>query len=488
MIALRYNSKYLDIEKGSIGFDLKNPLFDKSGIPGSISYPFKLSGNSKVNNTLMKFSRLPGVTDRVETLENVQLYLEKILWKIGKIDLLGGSDNYDVNFRGDAADLSEIFSNKKLSELDLGTEARDMDVVTDVYPNVTHTYFPVLNPDFYGDKNEDFKGYINYYHSGAFLNNTTTNDYAIVPFVYLCYVIETIFAEHGWYVQGNWLDDADIQRLVIYNNYALDSLNAGLNEYAANVTLANHMPDITIGQFLVGIKNLFGLGYFFDPTTKTVTIKTWEEVLEAQTYQNWSRKAGKSQSWAVNKYQGITFHQSIQNDQLTDERSFDWQTWRVDNGEEKIDSTASPLLEETHTDSINARDWTVPYIKQTGSSDEFELEYNDPGFRLMFYSGMVNDSAASPYPAGRIAHGTHSLRFGGVNGLAAKYYGNYTTFKQITRQETWEINLKVADLLNLNLSEKKMIEYQKYIIEDVKVSVSDAGIKAAKVKVWKTGL
>src|SRR5690606_20073230 len=107
---------------------------------------------SKVNNSLFRFARLPGVIDRVETLSDMQLYLQKILWKIGKLDLLGGQRHFDVNFRGDAADLSEIFSNKKLHELDLGTEARDMGVVDDVWPDATHTYFPVLNPDFYGDK------------------------------------------------------------------------------------------------------------------------------------------------------------------------------------------------------------------------------------------------------------------------------------------------------------------------------------------------
>lgn len=488
MIALRYQSKYLDIERGSIGFDLKNPLFDKSGIPGSISYPFKLSGKSKVNSTLMKFSRLPGVTDRVETLENIQLYLEKILWKIGKLDLLGGQTDFDVNFRGDAADLSEIFSNTKLAELDLGEEARDMTVVNDVYPNVTHTYFPVLNPDFYGDKNTDFKGYINYYHGGAFLTNSTTNDYAIVPFVYMCHVIEKIFELHGWYVEGNFLDDPDIQRLVIYNNYALDALSGGLNQYADTITLANHMPDLTIGQFLVGIKNLFGLGYFFEPKTKTVTIRTWQEVLADQTYRNWTSKAGKDPQWSVNDYRGINFLQNVKNDKLIEERSFDWQEYRVDGGDEKVESAASPLLEETHTDSINTRTWTTPYVKQTGSSDEFELEYNAPGFRLMFYAGMVNDSAGNPYPAGRIAYGAHSLRWSGGTGLQTKYYGNYTTFKQLTRQETWEIRLKVADLLNLNLAQKKMLDYQKYLVQDVKLSVSDAGIKAAKVTVWKTGL
>lgn len=487
MISLSHTGKFLDIEKGSVSFEVKNPLFDNNSIPGMMSFPFKLSGESKINNTLFRFAKVPGVTDPVTTLDDVQLFINKVLWKIGRLDLLGGSGDYEVNFRSDAGDLATVFSNTKLTELNLGSEALNYTVTAGTYPDYNYALFPVKNTDFYGNKNPDWKSYSNYFHTGAFLTNTITNDYNIIPFLYVPFVLTKIFESQGWTINGNWLTNPDIQRLVIYNNYALDALNeGGLNVYNTNIIYANHLPDITIGSFLVELMNMFGIGYFFDVKQKTVIIRTWNEVLANSAYRNVMSKAGKIQSWTANKYKGITFMQSISDDDLTDQLSTGWTEYKEGHGEDKIGTGFSPLFEINETDEVNARTWRVPHIRQPGTSEAFDTGQNDSGLRLMFYTGMVNDSEGNAYPAGRDFYGGTSLRWDGVAGLVNKYYSSMIAFRQITRQEQREIRFNTADMLGIDISEKLFIDYQKYLVESVIFTINESGLAPAKVKIWKT--
>lgn len=103
----------------------------------------------------------------------------------------------------------------------------------------------------------------------------------IVPFPYLKYVIEKVFAHLGWTVQGDIMADADFQKITMINfraiNWANVKIVSGVVYTLPNdpvvFNLKDHMPDITISDFLIQLKNRLGWWYDFDRSAKVCTIR-----------------------------------------------------------------------------------------------------------------------------------------------------------------------------------------------------------------------
>ncbi len=124
----------------------------------------------------------------------------------------------------------------------------------------------------------------------------------IVPMIYLSYLLKKIEALVGWRFEGDILNDPDFKKITLINSNAIDwaffnpyrilmVLPVVLPRPIASFNLLNHIPDMTIGEFLAALKNRFGLSYDIEKREKVVRFKNLNTVA-ASGYKDMTAQAG----------------------------------------------------------------------------------------------------------------------------------------------------------------------------------------------------
>lgn len=353
-----------------------------------------------------------------------------------------------------------------------------------VYPDVDYVFFPVKNPGAYGDSPGDYGGYINYYTAGKFPFNAHVGEvateflkYPICPFPYFLYVLKQVFTEHNYTTFGNFLDDPEIKKLTIYNNYLLDLFwhNLTFNNWQKSIDLRNHVPDISIADFLKELKKFFSLGYFFDLSTKRVEIVPLKDILASVEYDDWTSIAEPSLEIEMTEGAGYTLKYSRDDDDdLVEERNqsiegltildpvenfgdlpaasasnagsicliMDWDEYyiveddfdgtthtygwayysdniwdyQVGDGKTELSNIISAIshYRPLSSPSLPDKSWLVPYVNQECGSPY--IGKNSFSFRLLFYRGLHSDGDANSYPLAT----THPFNYNTTN------IGNYS--------------------------------------------------------------
>lgn len=503
MLDIKVNNQSLNLGgNASIGIELVSPLFDRSRIPGIISYPFKIP-NTNTNRKILGFPEILSSTEKAETFADVQLFIEHVLYKIGTLKSKdSGPDEFQINFKSDSGDVQEKIKNVKLADIDLGSDALNYGVVNNYYPIVKYAMFPVKNPDFYGDNNPDFAGYMNYY-DGNLINNTGgDNKNCLVPFPYLLYILDKVGEYIGYTFSGDWLTEESVMRTVIYNNYAEDEVNGGNNDYTNLLwSFNNHVPDITIGQFFIALQNFFGLAFNFNPITKICKIIRLKDVADSRVYKNWTERTVPGYRKIPYEYNGFTLLQTESNsDKLFEEQDKEFLEYRIGNGGEPINTRASTMFMTSETDSEKpTRDWLIPEIKQPGSSPEFEQGTNDYGLRFMMYRGLQPDSLSNNYPLGTwdikdyagsaISGAEKTLHWDGENGLYTQNWKDWLDLFQNTSYVERQRRINIEELLNFDFTQKILIENVLYLPVSLRLNVNQkSGIQPASMKLFKVNL
>jgi len=146
--------------------------------------------------------------------------------------------------------------------------------VTQTYPAVNHNFPVIYNPQFYGDPKEtdpdknpnlQFEGFLNNQVKAGFVANDKANKNAIVPQLYLPYIIKHIFENRGYTLQGTVMEDAMLKAAFIYNHFALDKLLAtSFSGDGAGNTIA---PDF----FVIAVSNIQNPGNLYNAVTGEYT-------------------------------------------------------------------------------------------------------------------------------------------------------------------------------------------------------------------------
>ncbi|MDJ1500453.1 hypothetical protein [Xanthocytophaga agilis] len=510
MIAFQILDEFLDIEPSS-SFTIKsaNPMFSDDSIPGMLTYPFTVTNTPKTRR-LLGFPNLVASENLVGNQVDSICWLGGLVYKVGKIVVRGAnSKKFQLNFQSDAGDVQTKVKNSSLRDL-LKQEFSFTSVpsaflnaintpVYKPYQNslAPYTAFPILNEDFYQDKNSQFGGYLNYFVNGAFPTNAYTSKHAMVPQFYLLYVLEMAFQAIGYRMTGSWIQNEEIQQLILYNNYALDRIGSNYNQYLPQITLKNHVPDTKFGTFLINLQKIFPLGYVFDTVAKQVELVNIPDILKQSDYVDWTSKADADWDLTPVEGKGYTLQMNPDSsDELTKNIKDDWNKFVIGEGEEPITTDFSPLEVYKHADLLNtARQWTTPHIRQKGSSPEFEIGNNASGLHLMWYRGMRPDGSGNNYPFATydtIDHagntiGNYSLRWTGAKGLYEKWWKPYIEFRANAKTIDRNVNLNLADILSLDPRKKIYLDQNLYFLQDLTVTVSQkSGIKPAKVTLLRT--
>ena len=106
-----------------------------------------------------------------------------------------------------------------------------------------------------------------------------------VPYPFVVPVIKYIaFFLGGYRLAGDWCSDKGIKKLCIYNTATLDSLGVWGVDFPmcktnADIDLANHLPDISIADFLSALANMFNLSIHISAKEKEIRIDSKAEMM-----------------------------------------------------------------------------------------------------------------------------------------------------------------------------------------------------------------
>jgi hypothetical protein len=165
--------------------------------------------------------------------------------------------SYVVTYTSGFGELFGEWTDKKLNELDLGSEAVPGSFVANPVVGTAKYCWPRMkNEAFYGQNG--FSGFMNNYVSG---NYTGT---PMVPMLFVTKVLEMIATLTGVTFGGTFVNDTNIKRLILPNTASLDGLTT--------ISYARHLPELTVREFVLGLANTFNVALWLNAERKTVTM------------------------------------------------------------------------------------------------------------------------------------------------------------------------------------------------------------------------
>lgn len=317
--------------------------------------------------------------------------------------------------------------------------------------------FPIIkNPSFYQDLNPDFASnnmLINNYQEGYLMNSYANKyRYSISPQFFLFAILKKLTAKYGSIVKGSLQEISQIyNRCFVYNNSALDLI--GIDGYYTNVSgtgdifnvfnprifIKDHVPNVTLKEFLTTIKNYLCCGLFY--RNFELRIDTCQSILKSNDVIDWTDRifriydelkgcfengyllkyelddsdtylsdkvkelkfpiSGRATSVAnlpKNVKSGVYYHVIDKNaiyvskgaSLIGNVTQVTWSFYSIYlhdypflNAAKDIDGKSSPTINEWHEDAT--RRINVPHIYQTGTSDEVDLGLNQIPTRLLFF-------------------------------------------------------------------------------------------------------
>ncbi|MPR36909.1 hypothetical protein [Salmonirosea aquatica] len=446
------------------GFTLEryNPLFDFGQVRGSKVYRFSVPF-CPVNNRLFQYAADPQAVWEPRPYFTEQ-YADGDLIERGFTFLEGVKPaGYEISFGSNLGDFFGDLRDVPLNEIAFGSEVLPADH-KDILPEkivagrTVYTLPTILNGTFYGTMPPaGFSGQVNAYSAGTgYLAGSPK-----VPHFNLHWVLRRLGEVCGFTLRGEFLDDPDAQRLILYNTFALDG--------RTTLDYRLHMPaDLTPRTLLLALTlPPFGITPFFDVQRRIVTLRYSQTVMATPTRINITDRTLPS-LWPGS---------------LTDRRlELDWEL-DTDDGLMKTVPAAlakytAPELAGSTLYGLKGKFSTLlmdgatglPAAEQQGITPltgQMDKKFKP---RLLYWHGVVGD-----VPKAASSYGSSSLAFAGPDNLREKYWRRYEDF----RLGTFPVEIQAA----LSAGDLARLDFHRRAGEDVAVHLRGldyfvAGIKA----------
>jgi hypothetical protein len=189
---------------------------------------------------------------------------------------------------------------------------------TQAYPAVTHTFFPILNPDGSDVFFWETTPYVNFFAFGGRFFDEGQRAYFCQPQLYLFFILERLFAFMGYAADFSAFDDiqySEYKQLVVYNNNSMEGfLNSVIENRQrgtpiSSIDLSRHVPDMTLGEFLNAIRVFLGLQIDFSLASRKAIITPLRELVtrvSAATEEDWTALCEPQAANSENEAQGFT--------------------------------------------------------------------------------------------------------------------------------------------------------------------------------------
>jgi len=314
MLGIKINGEFLSLAPNTfLELEQANPFLQfQDEISGQFSLPFEVDASPR-NLRLLNYAGI--IQNKIDNKGiDAEMYDNGLQVSVGKIKIEKPTHNLNRTADGTiscyyltgSSSFYQDIKDKKLKDIDVGgvrTFPWDDPSILNFLPDgagfwghihdvidadinaYDYAFYPVIN-----------KGFLNVFGDSELLNNMIwdpgdariyfnklTTDHKdinlIVPFPYLHYVLKQAVEFVGWKIEGDILSDADFLKITIINFLAIDwgvypgGVFPVFGHPFVNFNLQNHLPDMTIAEFLIALKNRFGWWYDFDKVSKKIRIK-----------------------------------------------------------------------------------------------------------------------------------------------------------------------------------------------------------------------
>lgn len=227
----------LILESQPFPVELNSPAFSDV-IPGSRVYEIKIP--AEPNQKKLKMANYIELNNGVKSY-NAQIFVEGLPKQLGKINIRKFDTRYfyasftinpfviDVGKKSlkEMPWPSDFFLGLTPSQIVAAAKAESQKL----YPNANFAFPSVNAPSFYGSRPGDWGGIINPYNpdtNSYYINTLSGTDehndnlYALVPFLYLRFILKVIFENNGYSLNGSFVNDELMNHAIWFNNFALD--------------------------------------------------------------------------------------------------------------------------------------------------------------------------------------------------------------------------------------------------------------------------
>lgn len=439
--------------------------------------------------------------------------------------------------------------------------------------------FPSLyNRQLYEGNNPKFSGVVNAYDFNGHLHFSNIDypvfgdamkwDYTVIPFLYLIDVVKQVFKKLKIQVSGEFLDDPRMQHLLLYNNRTLDKLRvtwfgfeqertpanilAGAdnpfgawryeNTIQTSIRLGNHLPDVSVIDFLKGLKNYFGLKYRFNSLQNRVEISFVRSLIRSRSSLRLDQTLSASRKYSIHypKLNGLAFDYADPDPIMSDGANEIPTPDHTVTNYLALDALGAELGEIAFVQSLQAyfqlvpdqddppfwklyafkqqsetRDsseaqaqtWTLslyplvdsytngrkmPAIECTAHQPEVNLENQECGMRIFGFYGVQDDAADLPYAFASVT------AYDAKEMLSEEQYDLYIrsadTFpfwqdlEQLMDQSRYyecALLLTEQELQQLSSGAKFRIANLDYLVDELEVAMSTQEYTIAKAKLYK---
>jgi hypothetical protein len=348
----------------------------------------------------------------------------------------------------------------------------------------THAFPVIYAPNFYDGNQSDYYGYLNYYNQSADYETNQdyftgdTWQYTIVPMMFLKSAVEKLFELIGLTTMGgDFFQDTDIQKLIVYNNKCLDENVSPVNfildaDSVASATdfnlwngwkrtydVGDHLPDISLYEFLQKLADTFPLMYQMrNGIAKVSSVNSLlsQKQIDLTDYiqENFAKEYSDPEGYKLS-YDRQGVEQSSSVDLL------DLQSGNDDDDLIEIETGFFTLYRKTILDDDGVNDerfWQVPEDLETGTSALAGTSAEIP-FKLLWYFGLQDDNADNDYPFASFfpenydgtSVGAYSLQWSGTKGLYSKWWSKYI---ELLQGDAIDVTLYLPVYMLLELREK----------------------------------
>ena len=113
------------------------------------------------------------------------------------------------------------------------------------------------------------------------------NIFSLCPAISVVYLIKQVFEENGWTCDGEVLTDTTFVKLfaqsfrsIYWCDYSSNGILTIINKPTVDINLQEHVPPgYKITDFIIDLKNRYGLSFSFDTTTKNCTISFLKNII-----------------------------------------------------------------------------------------------------------------------------------------------------------------------------------------------------------------
>ncbi|TDB64421.1 hypothetical protein [Arundinibacter roseus] len=468
-IEIKLDGRSLDLSPG-MAFTLEryNPMFEFGSITGSKVYRFTVPF-SPTNNRIFQYAADPQALWEPRKY-SAQQYADGDMIEQGVVFLESvKATGYEITFGSNLGDFFGDLRDVPLTDIDFGTEAlpadhKDISPEKIVAGQTVYTLPTILNAQFYGTNVvAGFSGKVNEYLAGTGYVAGSPK----VPMLNLHWVLRKLGELCGFSLRGQFMDDPDAQRLLIYNTFALEG--------ATVLDYRNHLPaELTPRTLLLSLTlPPFGLSAFFDVHKRTVTLDYTENKLATPTRLNLTTATQPS------IYPG-----NLNNRRL----ELDWELDTDDGLMKTIPAAVAKYTAPGYSTAtlfpLKGKFSTLVMDGATGLPKAEQLGITpltaqmDKKFRprLLFWEGMIDN-----VPRASSSYGSTSLSFAGPNNLREKYWKRYEEF----RLRTFPVTLLVA----LTANQLARLDFHRTAGQEVAVHVRglDYFISAIKARLPLSG-